>query len=212
VALVGGSGKDSNRTALGGVRTYARLEPGQDFTPGAWVEAVRAGRTFVTNGPLLALTVDGEGPGAVLQTPGGRAVRVRAEARSAVPFDQVEVLAGGRVIAAGPASGDRRAATVEAELPVTAGGWVAARCRGRDRLAGGDDGLCVWAHTAPAYLRPEGRAPRPDAAAVGPLLAVLGQTLDWVARAARCPDERQRERLAGVLRAARDELLRRQGA
>src|SRR5262249_22676015 len=52
-SLVGGSGKDSNAVALGAVRTYARLAPGEAFSYAAWVEAVRAGRTFVTTGPLL---------------------------------------------------------------------------------------------------------------------------------------------------------------
>src|SRR5262249_54309130 len=60
LALVGGSGKDSNAVALGAVRTYARLAPGEAFGYGAWIEAVRVGRTFVTTGPLLTLEV-GEG-------------------------------------------------------------------------------------------------------------------------------------------------------
>jgi hypothetical protein len=205
--LAGGSGKDSNSTALGCVRTYARLEPGQEFSPAAWVEAVRAGRTFVTNGPLLSLTADGRGPGAVL-TPAGRPVLVQAEARSAVPFDQLEVLHNGTVVVAREASGNRRSAAVETELSVSEGGWLAARCWGGGPPGSGE-GQCVYAHTSPVYFEVEGRPVRPDADTAAPLLDVLDRTLAWVAGEARCEDDRQRARLAEVLTAGRRELERR---
>jgi hypothetical protein len=48
IPLIGSSGKDGNRTPLGAMRTYARCEG----THKSWVEAVKAGRTFITNGPL----------------------------------------------------------------------------------------------------------------------------------------------------------------
>lgn len=209
VPLVGGSGKDSNAVALGATRTYARVLSGEEFDYAAWVQAVRAGRTFVTNGPLLALTVEGHAPGTVFEDLGpGTSVRVRAEVRSGVPFEQLEVLAGGEVIAAKEASGDRKAALLETDFPVTTGGWLAARCWGRDRLA---DGQCVYAHTSPVYLRVEGKEPAALPEAVGPLVAVLDQTRDWVASAACNATERSRNHLTEILTAARQELLRRQG-
>jgi hypothetical protein len=209
VPLVGGSGKDSNAVVLGAVRTYARLAPGEGMSLPAWVEAVRAGRTFVTNGPLLSLEVDGQGPGSVIRARRGeKMLRVRAEARSAVPFDTLEVLAGGTVVAGKPASGNRLAATVETELPLDAPTWLAARCWSAERLP---DGQCPFAHTSPVHVEVEGRRPVIAPAEAAPLLAVLDRTLAWVAREARCPAEHHRERLAGVLGAAREELLRRQG-
>ena len=80
VPLAGGSGKDNNGMVLGSMRTYARLS-GQEFTYKNWIEAIRAGRTFVTNGPLLSFTVDGQEPGgAATVLPAGRPLRIRAEA------------------------------------------------------------------------------------------------------------------------------------
>jgi hypothetical protein len=208
VPLVGGSGKDSNAVALGCVRTYARLEPGQELSYGAWIEAVRAGRTFVTNGPLLTLTVDGQGPGAVLTADSpGRKVRVRAEVSSTVPVDQLELLANGGIIATKEASGNRLAAVVETDFLMKASGWLAARCWSRERMAGGATGQCVYAQTSPVYFQVEGRAARPDAGTVGPLLAVLDRTLGWVANEARCENEHQREHLLGTLQTARAALL-----
>ena len=209
VPLAGGSGKDSNAVALGAVRTYARLPQGEALSYAAWVEAVRAGRTFVTNGPLLSLNVEGQGPGAGVAAPpeAGR-LRIRVEAQGTAPFDRLEVLADGEVIADKEASGNRQSAVLEVEHAPAGSGWLAARCWGRERLA---DGQCVYAHTSPVYVRAEGRPVRPAAETVAPLLAVLERTSGWVAREARCENERQREHLAGVLEEARRELLRRQG-
>lgn len=102
IPLIGGSGKDSNRTALGTMRTYARIK---DST---WIEAVRRGNTFVTGGPLLSLSVNEQ--------------QVSAVIRSRLPRAHVklEIVADGEVIAA--TSDD----TIEAPRPAC--GWVTARC------------------------------------------------------------------------------------
>src|SRR5262249_14227305 len=65
--LVGSAHKYETTRALGQVRPYARIDPAEEFTYRAWIEAIRAGRTFVTNGPILTLEVNGHGPGAVVQ-------------------------------------------------------------------------------------------------------------------------------------------------
>src|SRR5262249_44348278 len=98
--LMGASGKDSNTVALGAVRTYARLEPGHEFSYGAWIESVRAGRTFVTDGPLLSLTVNGQDPGSVLPLAvEATTVRIHAEARGLTPFARLECVYNGVVVA-----------------------------------------------------------------------------------------------------------------
>src|SRR5262249_38933074 len=55
-------------------RVYAKV-PGR-LTVANWLEAVKAGRCLVTNGPLLTLTVDGKEAGDVLSLEQPRAVRV----------------------------------------------------------------------------------------------------------------------------------------
>lgn len=200
--LMGASGKDSNTVALGAVRTYARLEPDQEFRYGAWIESVRAGRTFVTDGPLLSLAVNGQEIGSALSLPNeGQTVRIQAEARSVTPFARLECVYNGEVVAANETDGEHRAAIIEADVPISGSGWLAARCLGDDSV--------IRAHTSPVYLRREDRPLRPDADTLAPLLAVLDGTLAWVQREARCPKEQQREQLMQTLHAARQELLRR---
>jgi len=201
--LIGSSGKNSNTVALGALRTYAHLEPNQDFSYGVWIESVRAGRTFITDGPLLSLTVNGREPGSVLELPNeGRAVNVRAEAQSVTPFSRLECVYNGTVVAASSTEGEHRTAALEADVTIDGSGWLAARCVN-------DDDSTIRGHTSPVYVRREGRPLRPDTETMAPLLAVLDATLAWVQREARCPKEQQREQLVQTLQAAQQELLRR---
>jgi hypothetical protein len=175
----------------------------------AWIEALRAGRTFITNGPLLFLTVNDQPPGTVLTTPTeGGTVRVRMEARSLVPFDQLELLVNGRIQASKTASGNRQSAVMETEVPLKESAWLAARCWSKEQLLGGD-GQCVYAHTSPIYVVVGTQRLRPTAETIAPLDRVLEQTQGWVMRQARCETEQQRQQLAGVLQSARQELQRR---
>jgi hypothetical protein len=198
VPLTAGSGKRSNRGLLGSRRTYARLTPGQEFTYKNWIEAVRAGRTFVTNGPLLSFTVNDQDPGAVLDFPSSpTSVRVRAEARSLFPFTRLEVVYNGAVVVHAEASGTPSHAFIDADASITAPGWMAARCWGP-----------FGAQSSPVYVGIDRKMEHPNPAMIAPLMARLDDMLEWVAREARC-DDQQRQRLAGVFGAARQELLRR---
>jgi hypothetical protein len=209
VPLVGGSGKDSNDLALGAMRTYARLRPGQGLTYTNWIEAVRAGRTFATNGPLLRFEAAGQEPGAVLDLdPATPTVRVRAEARSIIPFDRLEVLANGVVAAAADASGAPKSAVLEADLPLPAGGWLASRCRGAQQLPHRPAPQRVFAHTSPLYVRVAGRPAPVDNAAAAALHADLDRMLAWVASEGRFGNQRQGDRLGDILRSAKEALAR----
>jgi TolB protein len=212
VPLVGGSRKRSNLLPLGCVRGYARLAAGAEFNYRNWIEGVRAGHTFVTNGPLISMTANDQGSGAVLDVPDSTPIRVHAEAHSLLPFERLEIVANGIAVAAAPVAGSPAGASLDAEVPLPEGGWLAARCYGEQRLPGTMLGQCVYAHTSPVSVRANGRPPRTDPAAVAGLIGHLDKMLQWVERQARCENERQREHLGGIFRSAREELARRRAA
>jgi hypothetical protein len=198
VPLVGGSGKDGNGVPLGAVRTFARLRAGEELSYKNWVEAVRRGDTFVTNGPLLSMSSRWLVPEKV--------VGVRAEARSVVPFDHLELIADGRVIAAAAPSGEPASAVIEAEVSLEKNTWVAARCRGGHLLPQHSAPQRVFAHTSPAYFTVPGDKTHADPGALKRFIGHLEKMLEWVAREARCPSEKHRAALAEVFTTARAEL------
>lgn len=206
VPLVGGSGKDSNRVALGHVRTYARLRPDQEFNYLNWIEALRAGRTFVTTGPLLTFTVNEMDPGSFLDLPKpGTKVRIRAEVRSPTPVDWLEIVANGKVVATTQADGPSANSRIVADVPMTASGWIGARCWGRLNNV---SQLRVLAQTSPVYLQVASQPHKPDLETLDNLTQRLDKALTWVRFEARCDTDQHRDQLARIIRLARDELVR----
>jgi hypothetical protein len=129
-----GPGTASNPPGWG--RVYAHLGDEPLSVP-AFRDAIRAGRTVVTNGPWLTLTVDGAGPGTVLNRAKGD--RLRVEMRSTVPATLVGPdgeITGDEVVVDGPT-------------------WIAAVARGPagERVLDAS----AFAHTTPVYVDVEGR-------------------------------------------------------
>jgi hypothetical protein len=186
-------------------RTCARLQPDQEFDYANWIEALRAGRTAVSRGPYLTLTVDGNDPGTSVDLAAKDAiVRVRAEAKSLSEFHQLEIIHEGAVVLTqAPRTGDVFQAEIDAHVRVTQSGWLAARCT--DRPQAGIQGL--HAHTSAVYVRVDHQPPPVDPEAVRTVLELLDRTLAWVERDANCPTSKDRERLADVFLQAKQVLL-----
>ncbi len=99
VAAVGGTDKMSASTAVGTVRTYARLPQDAPFTYDHWMAAVRRAETFVTYGPLLDFAVDGRPMGSrIAMSASGGTVDVTWRAASVtVPMSRVELIVNGEI-------------------------------------------------------------------------------------------------------------------
>ena len=54
---------------MGEVRTF--VYTGKNFSHDAWFNGLKAGRTFVSNGPALFLDADGQLPGSEISKPKG---------------------------------------------------------------------------------------------------------------------------------------------
>ncbi len=99
VAAVAGTDKMSANTAVGAVRTYARIPDERPFDYQAWMDAVRAGRTFVTYGPLIEFHVEGKPSGSRIRMKrNGGTVDVVWEAASVtVPMSRADLIVNGEI-------------------------------------------------------------------------------------------------------------------
>jgi hypothetical protein len=162
--LVGGTDKMSSDVPVGIYRTYAYIPDSEPFTHDTWTRAVRAGRTFLTSGPLLSLRVDGAMVGDTLQlSPGGGTIEVEAVARSIFPVHTLELVQAGQVVAATSKTDGARELTLKTSLSINGRTWLVARCGGpgyssmiehhtisdihRPALR-----RAVFAHTSPVYI------------------------------------------------------------
>ena len=156
--LVGGTDKMSSQVPVGLYRTYAYIPEDRPFTYENWTASVRAGRTFMSGGPLLRFTVDGASMGDTLQLPkGGGEVEVHAVAESIFPINSLQIVERGRVVAETEEAGGARRLELRAKLRVAGNTWIAARCGGPgfgiDAIQHHDEWRRgVFAHSSPIYV------------------------------------------------------------
>ena len=112
-------------------RTYVKFD--RDVSRKEMVRKIRAGRTFVSNGPLIDLQVAGHDIGSRVSWRPGLKVRISGTLRSAPARDEVhqlELVYNGIVIRQWPLAGKPQV-TVEEDVELPAPGWVALRASGR---------------------------------------------------------------------------------
>ena len=142
----------------GSERFYTRTDGALDYPK--WLDGVRSGRTFVTNGPLLDFTIDGRGPGATVDLDGPSIVTAEATVRFDPARDDVarlEIVQNGQVVATRPASGlQGRPArlSLRLDLAIDQPAWIAARVSGTKRALPLGSPLAhpSTAHTAPVFV------------------------------------------------------------
>jgi TolB protein len=215
--LPAGAGTDAfpNFASLRGppglVRVYARVNGPMEHR--SWLSAVKSGRTFVTNAPLLEFTLstpDGAryqiGDEVRLQ-PGSHTLRARVALRSAVPIDHLELVGNGRVVAAIPLRGERTNVDTTLSLQVAESGWYVLRARA-DRPGLPVLDLYPFASTSPIYVQVGGEPvrSRPDAEY---FLAWLDRLEAGVRAHAGWNTPAERDEVERMLGAARAEFTRR---
>jgi hypothetical protein len=148
-----------------------------------WLDGLAAGRSFITNGPAIWLSVEGRGPGQSLPAAGRSRAELAVEVRwqSGQPVHRVELIRNGRVAERVAWDDGRREGRIAWRVPLAGPGeWLAARCFGQGRTSYGH---FLWAHTSPFYLSPPdaGAPTTPEARASAAFFVTeLDRSLEWL--------------------------------
>jgi TolB protein len=174
---------DRSTEPLGGDRVYVKTAG--PMTMHSWLDGLKGGRSFVTNGPILTLDVNGKAPGETCELAEAGIVRVAVSVESYAPFSNVEVIVNGKVAADDKTVNDSAALRVrrfDLDLPIMRSSWIALRVRGPESPLVFDGP--VWAHTSPVYIKIAGQpvASRQDAE----------YFVDWIEQMLRVVDARNR--------------------
>jgi hypothetical protein len=186
VPIAAGTDKFGEEIPLGSNRVYAQVKGATGFT--AWLEAVKAGRSFVTNGPILEFEADGRQAGDVVEFQGTRKVKVRVSAKSILPFNTLEIVANGQTIGHksiatqnNPPKDGLTSMEVTAFVDLSESTWLAGRVVDNPDLRNNimPRGASVFAHTAPVYFLQDGHKVR-DPASIAYLKKYVQGTLHWL--------------------------------
>ena len=117
----------SLRGPVGMNRVYARVQDGAAEVRG-WLEALKAGRTFATNGPLLGLRLGGAEIGDELKFDRPQPlVPFSAHLRSIVAVDHLDLVCNGRVVKSFVGRLPMDHGDFEGSIPLQATGWCLLR-------------------------------------------------------------------------------------
>jgi hypothetical protein len=139
-------------------RYYVKLDG--PFDADAWYRSFKAGHVFVTNGPLIDVTVNGQGMGNEIRVARGARLDIAASARLNPDIDRLgrlEVIVHGDVVASERANGDR--IDLRKEIVADRSMWIAVRALGEREAAppGQPQQLTAIAHSAPIYVVVDGQ-------------------------------------------------------
>lgn len=198
-----GTDKMTNYVTVGANRVFAKVDGELSYQ--AWIDALRRGRTFVTNSPLLSFTVNGREAGETLELKRGKAsvVSIQASAESQLPYHRLEIVVNGQTVADSTPGGRNHHARIHLERRLEGSCWIAARVVEdlgpyRDRgvafskvhaaagtLLGNYFGTrrpeTVFAHSSPCYVILDGKPIRnwDDA---GYYVRYMDQSIQWLER------------------------------
>jgi hypothetical protein len=155
--LPAGAGTDAfpNFASLRGPPGLVRVfvQSGATLDHRRWLAGLKAGRTFVTNAPLLEFSLAGHAIGDEIRlAPGSHRLRAVVGLRSNVPIDHLEVIGNGKVVASIPLRGDRMSARDTVSVPVNGSGWYVLRAY-TDRATMPVLDLYPFGSTSPIYVQ-----------------------------------------------------------
>ncbi len=195
-------------------RFYARVDG--PLAPERWLDAVRKGRTFVTNGPAIELLVERMGPGEELLLAEPREVKVSGRVRYDPDRDAVvalELVRGGTVVMRVDGTAATGEIALETRLPIDRTTWLALRATGAKRgeteidLRSLLSNMLVLERRSSADLLrglPEGLVPRPTVAHSGAIRVTVNGTPPLA-------EQPRAKEVARIWLARLDELERRLG-
>ena len=147
------AGSDFPYTDLPGVQRHY-VKTGKNASLDDYYRAWQAGRIFVTNGPFLEFTVDGQEMGSEVHVGKGRMVQVHAEAwlnPDVDSLDRLELISHGKVIKTIEANGSDRV-TLDMDIRADESQWLAVRAFGKQQAQFNT----IGAHSAATYLIVDG--------------------------------------------------------
>jgi len=204
--LPAGAGTDATANYSAPIRGQVGFDRVYVWTPqwpvsiDTWLNELKQGRTFATNGPLLEFKLRGEMVGSELKFNAPQnAVPFTAKLRSIVPVDHLEVVCNGKVTQTLKLEGVRDSADVSGTIPLQESGWCVLRAWSEKAEYPVMDSH-AYATTSPVYLTIAGKRAHSKEDA-DYFKAWIDRTIEMTDK---YPDWNSAEEKQGVLKKLRD--------
>jgi len=161
--LPAGAGTDATTNYAAPIRGQVGFDRVYVWTPqwpasiDIWLDELKQGRTFATNGPLIEFKLDGEMVGSELKFEAPQTgVPFTAKLRSIVPVDHLEVVCNGKVVQTLQIDAAKESADIAGSLPLRESGWCLLRAWSEKAEYPVMDNY-TYATTSPVYITVAGK-------------------------------------------------------
>lgn len=191
----------SLRGPIGLNRVYAEVPAGSlQLEP--WLQSIKAGRTFATNGPLLRFELGGQTPGGEVHLDKKQDVVFKAALGSIVPVEYLQIVCNGKVARELNLSANRTSAYVEGKLPLESSGWCILRAFS-DRAEYPILDLYPYATTSPVYVDIAGAPPRNPTEDAAYFVAWMGRLITAAQSSTAWNTETEQQAVLAIFQKAR---------
>jgi len=195
----------SLRGPVGLNRVYAEVKSGPlKIEP--WLAAIKAGRTFATNGPLLRFSLGGQGIGGEVRLEKKQEVQFSAEMASIVPVDHLQIVCNGKVARELAMNNDRTEARVDGSIPIESSGWCVLRAFS-DKAEYPILDLYPYATTSPVYVSVAG-APLRSQAEAAYFVAWMDRLMSAARSNSSWNNETEKQSVLSMLQEAREKYAK----
>ena len=170
-------------------RVYA--DTGGHFNYEDWLDALKAGRTFITNGPSLKFNVDGKKLGDEINIKKNQSILGSVTWHSHYSISKVEIILNGEIVGSKFFSNGSYSGTFETELKPDYDGWLVARVWSTERDSFAQP---IFAHTSPIYIVTGLPCPRKSLAA-SYFNSQIENSLSWIGSKGKFYNDNQRREI-----------------
>ena len=179
-------------------RVYVQVDG--EFSYASWIEGMKQGRTFITNGPALQLTLNGRPMGDTVECGSGTELEAEVTFSSFYPIERAELVVNGAVVECWEWPEGRREGALHRSFKAERDGWVAARLWGDSRDSFDQS---IYAHSSPSYFHC-GAPPAEREADANFFLRSIDESLKWIDSYGRYNNDQQREDVRELFRRGRE--------
>ena len=176
-------------------RVYS--QSGNPFSYEQWLQAVKDGKTFITNGPGVFMSVVGCEPGETVQCNPGEKLNVHMNWDSHYGIHRAEIVTNGKVIASRDFPSGSTHGHLSVAVPVESDGWIAARLGSSSRDSFNQP---IWAHTSPVYVDTGGVRGEHTRVAASKFADGIDKSLEWVKTKGKFYNDSQRAEIVTLFR------------
>ncbi len=195
----------SLRGPVGLNRVYAEV-PAGPLRIGPWLAAIKAGRTFATNGPLLQFSLGGQGIGGEVRLAKKQEVRFSAKMNSIVPVDHLQIVCNGKLARELELDRESTSAHVEGSIALSTSGWCVLRAFS-DKAEYPILDLYPYATTSPVYVSVAG-APVRNAADAAYFVAWVDRLITAARSNTSWNTEAEKQSVLSLLQDARERYVK----